>query len=173
MSDVQGGGFYGMFPSNDIFISNGNSAKKWTAVWAQNGTIQTSDRNQKKNIENSELGLQFINDLRPVKYKFIKNTSDRTHYGLIAQDVTSSLDKFNIDKKDFAGFISYNNYVSGSSEITEEAFSKIENEDDKMGWDKVEKYSLRYDEFISPMIKAIQELTKKVEELEAKISGSI
>jgi hypothetical protein len=173
LADVQNGGFYAMFPNASYITSNGNSSKLWTSVWAQNGTIQTSDRNQKKNIENSELGLQFINDLRPVKYKFIKNTSDRTHYGLIAQDVTSSLDKFNIDKKDFAGFISYNNYVSGSSEITEEAFSKIENEDDKMGWDKVEKYSLRYDEFISPMIKAIQELTKKVEELEAKISGSI
>jgi len=173
LSDVQGGGFYSMFPKASYITSNGNSAKLWTSVYAQNGTIQTSDRNQKKNIENSELGLQFINDLRPVKYKFIKNTSDRTHYGLIAQDVTSSLDKFNIDKKDFAGFISYNNYVSGSNEMTEETFSKIENEDDKMGWNKVEKYSLRYDEFISPMIKAMQELSAKVQELEARLSGSI
>tara|TARA_B110000114_G_C14827394_1_gene291244 strand:- start:1 stop:102 length:102 start_codon:yes stop_codon:yes gene_type:complete len=31
---------------------------------------------------------------------------------------------------------------------------------------------LRYDEFISPMIKAIQELTDKVTQLEAQISGS-
>ena len=162
-----------MFPKASYITSNGNSAKLWTDVYAQNGTIQTSDRNQKKNIENSELGLQFINDLKPVKYKFIKNTNDRTHYGLIAQDVTSSLDKFNIDKKDFAGFISYNNYVSGSNEMTEAAFFKIENEDDKIGWNKVEKYSLRYDEFISPMIKAIQELSAKVQELEARLSGSI
>ena len=173
MSDVQGGGFYSMYPNASYITSNGNSSKLWTSVYAQNGTIQTSDRNQKKNIENSELGLQFINDLKPVKYKFIKNTSDRTHYGLIAQDVTSSLDKFNIDKKDFAGFISYNNYVSGSNEMTEETFSKIENEDDKIGWNKVEKYSLRYDEFISPMIKAMQELSAKVQELEARLSGSI
>ena len=173
LSDVQGGGFYSMYPNASYITSNGNSSKLWTSVYAQNGTIQTSDRNQKKNIENSELGLQFINDLKPVKYKFIKNTSDRTHYGLIAQDVTSSLDKFNIDKKDFAGFISYNNYVSGSNEMTEETFSKIENEDDKIGWNKVEKYSLRYDEFISPMIKAMQELSAKVQELEARLSGSI
>jgi hypothetical protein len=173
LSDVQGGGFYSMYPNASYITSNGNSSKLWTSVYAQNGTIQTSDRNQKKNIENSELGLQFINDLKPVKYKFIKNTSDRTHYGLIAQDVTSSLDKFNIDKKDFAGFISYINYISGSAEMTEETFSKIEDENDKIGWDRVEKYSLRYDEFISPMIKAMQELSAKVQELEARLSGSI
>jgi hypothetical protein len=162
-----------MFPAASFTVSNGKSSKLWTEVWAQNGTIQTSDRNQKKNIENAELGLEFINDLKPVKYKFIQNTSDRIHYGLIAQDVTSSLDKFNIDKKDFAGFISYINYISGSAEMSEETFSKIENEDDKIGWNKVEKYSLRYDEFISPMIKAMQELSAKVQELEARLSGSI
>ena len=33
--------------------------------------------------------------------------------------------------------------------------------------------SLRYDQFIAPMIKAIQELSAKVNELEAKLSGSI
>ena len=33
-------------------------------------------------------------------------------------------------------------------------------------------YGLRYHEFISPMIKAIQELTDKVTQLEAQISGS-
>jgi len=32
---------------------------------------------------------------------------------------------------------------------------------------------LRYEEFIAPMIKAIQELSTKVNELEAQISGSI
>jgi hypothetical protein len=32
---------------------------------------------------------------------------------------------------------------------------------------------LAYTELISPMIKAIQQLSAKVEELEAKISGSI
>jgi hypothetical protein len=33
-------------------------------------------------------------------------------------------------------------------------------------------YGLRYSEFISPMIKAIQELSAKVSQLEAQISGS-
>ena len=57
--------------------------------------------------------------------------------------------------------------------MTEESFSKIENDDDKIGWNRIEKYSLRYDEFISPMIKAMQELSAKVQELEAILSGSI
>jgi hypothetical protein len=72
----------------------------------------------------------------------------RTHYGLIAQDVKQTLDEIGIPTKDFAG------YVAGD----------VEND---------EVLGLRYEEFISPMIKAIQELSQKVNNLEAQISGSL
>jgi hypothetical protein len=72
----------------------------------------------------------------------------RTHYGLIAQDVKTTLDEIGLTTNDFAG------YVAGD----------IEN-DIELG--------LRYEEFISPIVKAIQELSEKVNRLEAHISGSL
>ena len=125
---------------NDLY-DLGNSSFRWDDVFATNGTINTSDENQKENITTSDLGLDFINALNPVSYKFISGS--RTHYGLGAQSVETTLESFEKDSIDFAGLI------TGSS------------------------YGLRYHEFISPMIKAIQELTDKVTQLEAQISGSI
>ena len=52
-----------MSPSLDGGYTLGSSSWKWSAVWANNGTIQTSDMRQKKDILESSLGLNFINAL--------------------------------------------------------------------------------------------------------------
>ena len=63
-------------------------------IFATNGTIQTSDQRDKTSITDLDLGLNFINDLRPVS--FIWNdrggyTGTREHMGFIAQEVASTL----------------------------------------------------------------------------------
>ena len=150
------------------FISNsdnvydvGNSSKRWDDIYATNGTIQTSDRNEKNTIVDSDLGLSFINKLKPVSYKF--NNKTRTHYGLIAQDVETTL-----DGKDFAGFI--------KSDIPEEKYQDKEPlpEGKAIGDVKKEaftRYGLRYAEFISPLVKAVQELSAEVETLKTKVAA--
>ena len=122
--------------------------KVWGNIYAQNGTIQTSDRNEKNTINalQTEKSKAFILGLKPVTYKMNSGTSDRTHWGLIAQDVEALLENLGIDSKDFAGFI--------------KAPKAIDSQYD---------YSLRYDEFIAPMIKVIQDLSRRVEELEKLI----
>jgi len=142
----------------------GNATYKWDDVYATNGTIITSDLNKKDSIQDSPLGLDFINALRPVSFKwkdyttteeqeellgydeetnepiFVPSTVETTHthtrphYGLIAQDVKQVMDDLEID---FAGY--------------------IENDEGK---------GLRYTEFIAPLIKAVQELSNRVQELE-------
>jgi hypothetical protein len=69
----------------------------------------------------------------------------RRHLGLIAQEVKEAIDKNNIDPKDFGPWI----------------LTDTENPDSDQ--------ALRYEEFISPIIKAIQELSAKVATLEAKM----
>jgi hypothetical protein len=161
-----------IFPYFDRAYNCGNSGKRWNQVWAFTGTIQTSDKNQKKDIEDSELGINLIKKLKPVRYKFIENTSDRFHYGLIAQDVSGSLNELGVSTKDFAGYIEANVFVSGSNRLAS-LDDLNEEENNKNEWQNVKEYGLRYEEFIAPMIKAIQQLSDKVEELEAKISGSV
>ena len=97
----------------------------------------------KKDIKETQLGLNFINDLKPVSYILKSDKENKTQYGIIAQDVVETLHKFNItDPKEY-GFISGE---EGS-------------------------YGAMYSNFISPLIKAIQELDSKVEQKDEKITA--
>jgi hypothetical protein len=139
------------YPSGDNAYTLGYSGQRWSAVWSANGTIQTSDARQKKDITPTNLGLNFIMSLNPVSYKWkvgknvvtsdgeridengAKQSNDiitpvsgtRTHYGLIAQEVKEAL-----GNNDFGGYVYDEN---------------------------TDTMALRYDQFIAPLIKAIQE----------------
>lgn len=144
------GGNIGAFP--DGGFSMGSATNRFSAIYAVNGTIQTSDGREKTSIKESDLGLSFIESLTPRSYKWIKRLDPadeatgeanpapgvRTHYGLIAQEVETAL-----AGKDFAGFV-----------YDEEADS----------------YGLRYDQFIAPLIKAVQELNAQVTALTAEVN---
>ncbi len=127
-------------PKHDATGNFGSTSYRWGTVYAAAGSINTSDRNEKNTILESDLGLDFINKLKPVSYKWNKTSLDsKTHYGLIAQDVEETLTTEGKTDKDFAAL-----------DIPTEG---------PMG--------LNYSELISPLIKAIQELSAKVAALEA------
>ena len=118
----------------------------------------TSDERFKKDITtNTDCGLDFINELRTVTYKwkapseldksFSSYDKDKTEasyankiYGLIAQEVKSAMDKHNITNFD------------GWGEVGDE---KIQSISEAM--------------FVFPLIKAVQELSAKVDALEVRI----
>ena len=133
-----------IMPAVDDDRDLGSASLKFDDVFATNNVIQTSDKNVKNTIVTSDLGLDFINKLNPVSYKF--NNKTRTHYGLISQEIETVLGTISKSATDFAGFC------------------KDEVDDD--GNAMTPKYGLRYTEFISPIIKAIQELSAKVTALE-------
>jgi cytoskeletal protein CcmA (bactofilin family) len=60
-----------ILPQTDNVGYIGQSDFRWQAVYAINGTIQTSDEREKTEIKPTTLGLDFIKDLRPVSYKWI------------------------------------------------------------------------------------------------------
>ena len=116
------------------------AAQDGAAVLYADATINSSDKRLKENIEDSDLGLEFVNKLRPVRYNYIKDKQDgKTKYGIIAQEVQEVL-----------------------KESSNEDFSGIKDSDEYLGAD--------YNQFIAPLMKAVQELSAKVEELEAKLS---
>jgi hypothetical protein len=148
-------------PVTDNANTCGASGKRWSAVWAANGTIQTSDERTKKDIADSSLGLDFIKTLRPVSYKWVEGSKEvtgqvdgqapttvsvpgqRTHFGLIAQEVKAALPA----GVDFGGWV-----------LTDKN-------------DPNSQQALRYDQFIAPLIQAVKELSAKVEVLEAKVAA--
>lgn len=172
-----------LLPSGTLAFDLGSSSLLWNTVYVKDGIITPSDRDIKTDIYPSDLGIDFINSLQPVSYKFINGTSGRTHYGLIAQDVEQVLVDKNKSSFEFGGIVKNRSQIrvvkptleerevnTGSGSYMEYISSSyIEMVDNP---DKEFDYMLRYTEFISPMIKSIQELSKKLETLENKLSSS-
>ena len=153
-------------PDTDDSYDLGISGARWDDVYATNGTIQTSDRNNKNTIVDSDLGLSFVNKLKPVSYKF--NNKTRTHYGLIAQDVETTFSDISKSTSGFSGFI--------KEDIPDQLYIKEDEipEGKKVGDLKTAAYTtygLRYNEFISPLIKAVQELSAEVETLKTEVAA--
>lgn len=145
----------------------GNSSFRWNTVYATNGTINTSDITQKTDVVPATLGLDFVNTLEPIEFKWIDRGDGtdgvRTHLGFSAQDIKQKLIDYKGDEQN------YGLYTQGSYEtqyaIDEETGEQIELPEE----DKVENYGLRMTEMIPMLTKAIQELSAKVDELTARI----
>ena len=74
-------------PGSDNSRSLGASGKRWTAVYATNGTIQTSDARFKDSIENMSYGLTELMQLRSVTYQWKEDSLGETKLGFIAQEL--------------------------------------------------------------------------------------
>ena len=139
--------------SSQIAIGRASN-KIYNEFDTDNAWSQSSDVRLKKNIEDSTLGLNFINDLRPVTYQWKPSNElpkDLSHYneenektldvtmtGLIAQEVKEAIDKSGVER--FGGWDMDNDIQQIKKEM-----------------------------FVFPLIKAVQELSAKVEELEDKL----
>ena len=80
-----GGKFVQPGTSEDVDL--GQSSRLWKAVYALNGTIQTSDVRLKQDVENLRYGLSEVMLLRPVQYRWKNRPSESVKVGLIAQEV--------------------------------------------------------------------------------------
>ena len=146
-------------PEVDNSTYLGGSTYRWKSLHAATGTIQTSDRNAKNNIENlsEDLISKFILSLKPVRFKFNDNESNRYHWGLISQDIEETMNALGMDSKDFAGFIK-----SPKTKLNDDGEEEIVKGE--------YTYSLRYDEFIAPIIKFLQYQQNKINEFEKQIT---
>ena len=143
----------------------------------------TSDERIKKDVRNIDIGLDFINKLRPIKYKdvnpsdypveirdrsFFDRTDssgkaipafekkeipepDKEMVGFLAQEVKATMDELGIN---FSGWEQEEAKEYGSTPLTDEQKAKGGTQ------------RLQYSRFVVPLIKAVQELSAKVEALE-------
>lgn len=140
-------------PKIDNGYDLGSGSRRWRDIYAGTGTINTSDRRQKKDISKLDKIKKFFMSLNPVMFRFNDGDSNRIHHGLIAQEVEEAMTANGLSSVDFAGLIKTPNE---------------ENEGEYI-------YGLRYTEFIPMLIKMVQEqqstidgLTARIETLEAK-----
>lgn len=161
-------------PAGNATQSLGTSSNRFSTVYAATPVISTSDKNKKHDIKmvNDETVTKIIRDCIPKTYKFNDGTSGRTHYGLIAQDIEKLLDKLGIDMKDFAGFIKSPRTKEIEEVVLDEEGKPVldenGNEETKVRVETIEgeyDYALRYEEFISPLIRFVQLQDKDISEL--------
>ena len=173
-------------PDTDAAGTIGISYRRWKDIYAVNGAISTSDRNEKENISytgsksnyedtsmTDEKLIQLIMGLRPVIFKRINGESGRPHHGIIAQDFEELMKKIGLN--DHAAFI--------KSPVTKIKEVETKDEDGNTKQQQVEetvpgeyRYGIRYEEFIADLIRFCQLLKdensrqqKKIEDLEKRM----
>jgi hypothetical protein len=80
-----------LYPSSDNLYSCGVASFRWTAVYAVNGAIQTSDRRAKTSVRDCALGIDFVRRLRVRAFAYV-NDPTPGRVGFIAQEVADALD---------------------------------------------------------------------------------
>ena len=91
------------YPSKNNALSSGTTTHRWKAVYAVNGTIQTSDENFKEEIgEIPEAVFKAWANVKFVQYKFKdavkeKGEKARYHIGLIAQRIVAAFKAEGLD----------------------------------------------------------------------------
>jgi hypothetical protein len=159
MLDVRGGvQTHRILPFSDNTYDLGANVLRWDDVYATNGTIQTSDERDKSSITDIDLGLAFVNGLRPVTYTWDDrsgNVGARTHMGFVAQEVATALGD---EASNRAVWIH-----ASAEQTTDPETGEVDEGRDIQG--------LRYNELLAPLVKAVQELSATVGTLTARIEA--
>ena len=153
------------YPATSGSHTLGTSTYKWGQIYSTASSISTSDRNRKHDIFDldEERAIGLILGITPVTYKYNDGTSNRTHWGIIAQDVEELLSDLGIPTEEFAGFIK-----SPRERIKDDATGELVLDLDEEGNIQYE-YGLRYEEFIAPLIKTVQVQKREIEHLKKEI----
>jgi hypothetical protein len=155
----------GIFGDAIIGVLTGDNeiqiGKSTTTVYTY-ASATRSDARDKADIKPEPLGLNFIEKLKPVQYKWnyredykVQNEDgtisqlpndgskkrSRDHNGFLAQDIKDTMTELNID---WAGL--KHGVVGGGTDV----------------------YNIDYSEFIAPLVKAIQQLQERIKILETK-----
>lgn len=130
-----------LLPAVDNALTLGSSGARWSAVWATNGVIQTSDGRLKRDVVASDLGLAFILALRPVRFAWADDPEGRAQYGLVAQEVAAAAAAH--------GAPGFGGHVLADPNDPESL------------------QALNYQSLIAPLIAAVQALAERVAALEA------
>jgi len=158
-------------------LNLGLSNHRWASICAASSTIVTSDKNEKHDISDitRELAKSIILGVQPKAYKYNDGTSGRTHYGIISQDIEQLLNDLHLSSLDFAGFVKSPKLKEYVVDVLDDNGEAVLNSDGtpltEIKTEEIEGeyiYSLRYEEFISPLIKVVQEHEKEIEELKNK-----
>lgn len=170
-------------PATDNAYTLGSATFRWSTVYAATGTINTCDMREKTDIVDCPLGLDFVLALRPKEYRWIVGGQDveRVEDGymeavipaVVAEDGTVLAPERIVREPQYR-------YVVTPREgrrkhlglLAQEVRAALPDGTDYAMWtqddpsDPDSRQGLRPDQFMAPLIRAVQELAAKVTKLE-------
>ena len=131
----------GQVTSGSDVINNGNlyssgtsgthycglSNQRWHTVYGVNSNF-SSDQTLKKNIATSDLGIDFIKSLNPVKFNWKKSFGDDTkqHYGFLAQEIKETPLEDSVDGEEGEMGMNYNELIAPMVKAIQELSAEVE-----------------------------------------------
>lgn len=132
----------------------GNTSMTW--IGGQVSWSTYSDKRIKKDVVENVPGLSFITKLRPVTY----HIDAHNQYQMLAQkgkiDTSQWAEKYDIEKITQTGFIAQE--VAAAAKASSYDFSGVE-----IPKNDGDLYSVRYSDFVMPLVKAMQEQQTEIE----------
>ena len=116
------------FPNSNYHV--GTSSKPIGTLYYTSGTLGSSDKTLKDNIQECDLGTDFINKLKPISFNWKESVgvnidTTLTNYGLVAQDVLDTELKDSIDgDKECEYKMNYNHLFAPMIKAIQELSSK-------------------------------------------------
>ena len=123
-----------LLPDLDNINVLGNPSQRWTTVYATNGTINTSDRREKKNIEALSYGLAEVLEMQPVSFNWKNKDNPDLKLGLIAQELQELI-----------------------PEVVQSHAWEVDEESGELSKKELERLGVYYSDLVPVLIKAIQE----------------
>ena len=118
------------YPATDNGLNLGTTSLRFSTVYATNG-VNTSDETLKENIKECDLGIDFINSLKPKSYNLKDPREDndaygKKRYGLIAQDLLQTELKDSVfGEKDGEYGLSYNDLMAPMIKAIQELEARV------------------------------------------------
>ena len=165
-------GYYALgTASNQVRLGNSSV----TSIGGYANWTNISDGRVKKNIKENVPGLEFINQLKPVTYNLDLDKADNIVQRPVIKDSSrnSGMDESKMLQEQNASRMAkeqvvYTGFVAQDVEKVAKSLNYDFSGVDAPKNDK-DLYGLRYAEFVVPLVKAVQELSKANDDKDAKI----
>ena len=156
-----------LLPNTDNSLGLGSGARRWTAVYAVNGTIQTSDANSKQDIADLDdaerrVAVRIKGLIKKFRFKdavATKGNAARIHVGVIAQEVRDAFTAEGLDADRYGMFCSdtwwereEDVYLPFNGETVRES---VAYKTPVEGATEVTRLGVRYDELLAFVIAAM------------------
>lgn len=152
-------------PCKDGVTNLGGTDYHWDNVYAKNGTIQTSDINQKRDItEIDDRYIKLFDLIEPYAYHFIDG--DRVHTGFISQYVEDAMSQVGLTAEELGFFckdIKTKTVEDDNGELIE-----VPEYDEDGNLQYI--YALRYEEYIAIITKKVKQLENKIDSQQEQIN---